>query len=186
MNAPITAFESAMFPAQQFVRRLLAAVLYHLRQWSPFHSQPGTVAPQEGHLDPQRRLFLFPQHAGAVLFSWLQKDEIFLSLLPKDGLDQYVMRFAVCGTQLRLNLHRVEEATRDAYDSSLSLEPVYHDKADSLGVFSYLLDHDCRATRLTRRLPGLHYAPADVRFSYTRELTVDEIKEIDTLRLHDL
>jgi len=186
MSVSIAHFNSPFAGVRRFFFLLGHFLLAACLELVPGGKRPrNTIVPLEDNLDHQRRKFHFPTKACQMLFSWLQNDKQFLSLLPQDG-QQYLLRFAVCGSQLRVNIHYVVEATRQEHQDSYAIEPIFSEFDERNGVFAYLFDRDRKAMRLIRRMPGLHYAPADVRLTYARDLELPELEEVDDMRIHDL
>lgn len=154
---------------------LTRRLVHALRAVSPFHNAKGTVAPNDEHLDERTRTFRSPRTASSVLLSLLRNDDDFRAIIPR-GHHEYVMQFAVCGEEIRVNFYLVED------DNSLAR--AYDDRWFNNGKFSYLLGYDKTVMLIVRDLPGKYYHPNDVRLSYKRVLTVEELAEVDALRNH--
>lgn len=151
-------------------------VAHALRSASPFHHARGTVVPNPHHLDYRCRIFRSPLAHASVLFGLLRNDPDFRNVIPS-GRRDYLLQFAVCDNELRVNCFVMEPEAEDVI-------PVYEADWQSEGVFSYHLRPDKTAQLITRDLPGKYYHPEDPKFSFVRVLSAEELMEIDGMTFH--
>jgi hypothetical protein len=154
-----------------------ARIAYFLRCLSPFHGMKGTVVPNDFHLEHHRRVFRAPSTAAEKFSRMLLADTDFAKALPQNN-GEYLIQFGICGDQLRANLYSIE--------GDPSLVRVYDGDWANNGVFSYLLMPNREVTQVLREMPGRFYHPTDVRLSYSRPLSTEELMEVDAMRVHSL
>lgn len=145
--------------------KLFRSFLQLLRAISPFHFLAGTVTPNWDHLSQDRQIFRSPLVQAPALSDILARSRDFLNALPDMGEDM-LMIVALCGRELRVNIHLVE------HDSSLV--PVFNEYWMNQGLFNYYIQANGAFELLRRPMPGRFYHDEDVRVSFTHRLTVPE------------
>lgn len=146
-----------------------------LRSVSPFHFEKGTVVPHADHICGERSVFMAPWPNAEVLMSALAQDFDFQRVIPQLDLE-YVAKCVVIGTELRVNVYRVED--------DRTLTPVFNPKWFNEGEFAYLLDRDPirGITPVCRNMAGKFYHDHDPVVSFTYQLTGDLFKYVEANR----
>lgn len=154
---------------------LLQKTVFHIRNLSPFHFEKGTSVPHEDHLAGERSIFMAPWPNAEILMSALAKDFHFQRAIPQHDLE-YLARCVVIGTELRVNIYRVE-------DNSV-LTPVFNPNWFNEGEFTYLLDREPirGITPVCRRMSGKYYYEKDPVVSFTFNLTGDLLTYVEATR----
>lgn len=140
-----------------------------LRTISPFHFAAGTVTPDPNHLVNDREVFRSPLVQSSFISDLLARNLDFVKALPQ--LDEDLLLIvAVCGRELRVNVHRVEQDRH--------LEPVYNPLWMNHGLFNYYVHANGNFELLRRPMPGKYYHDEDVWMSFVHPLSVAEYDEL--------